>query len=56
MSDLGWKVNHDLWSLSIYIHVQWKGTTLQMCIFVAYQKLCKIVLFQDTDKGKNQAQ
>ena len=29
----------------IYTHVQWKRTTLPMRIFVAYQKLCKIVLF-----------
>ena len=28
-----------------YTHVQCKRTTLPMRIFVAYQKLCKIVLF-----------
>ena len=29
----------------LYTHVQWKRTTLQMRIIVAYPKLCKIVLF-----------
>ena len=28
-----------------YTHVQFKRTTLPMRIFVAYQKLCKLVLF-----------
>ena len=31
--------------VNIYTHFQWKRTTLQMRIVVAYQKLCKIVLF-----------
>ena len=35
----------DRYVLHVYTHVQSKCTTFQMRLVVAYQKLCKIVLF-----------